>query len=60
MGKLIFGLIIGLIALYGGSYFLHEIPMSHWANFPVFMTTVFAGFAAAILVASGLTEIEHG
>lgn len=51
--QIILGCLLILSSLWFGSYFIHEFPIEHWANFPIYMTALgaFIGGSALIITA---------
>lgn len=47
------GVILLLISVFGGSYFLHIYDYTHWLNFPVFFTAMILFFSGITLVGVG-------
>lgn len=41
-----FSVVVAFGALWGGAYLFHVLPDDSWAEFPLLMTSVFAGLAA--------------
>lgn len=57
MKLFITGVVLMLIALWGGSYVVFSLPDNHWAEFPSLLTSLLLFMSGGSTAAIGLTDI---
>lgn len=57
MKLLITGVVMVLVAIWGGSYVVISLPDNHWAEFPSFITSLLLFIFGGATTALGLTDI---
>jgi hypothetical protein len=57
MLKIIVGLGLCLVALWGGAYAMFVLGAESWMHFPAYVTAVCSAAAGAVLIAVGLADV---
>jgi hypothetical protein len=57
MLKIVIGLMLCLVALWGGAYALYVIEYESWMHFPAYMTAVFSAAGGVVLIAIGVADL---
>ena len=57
MLKIVTGLVLCLVALWGGAYALYAIGSESWMHFPAYMTAVCSSVVGVMLVFVGLSDV---
>ncbi len=58
MIKLVFGIFLFLVTIFGGSYGLHTFGYGHWTHFPSYVSTLVGSVSGVFLIVSGLVDID--
>ncbi len=58
MIKLVFGIFLFLVTIFGGSYGLHTFGYGHWTHFPSFFSTLVGSISGVFLIFAGLADID--
>ena len=53
--KIITGLVIGLVSLWGGAYLMDIAGMHNWYSFPLAVTMFICGITGVVIFVNGLT-----
>jgi hypothetical protein len=60
-GIVVIGLALTMVALWGGSYVLHQVPPEDWRSFPIFVSFFGLGFLGCLLCSLGARKASsHG
>lgn len=52
----IFGAVMFMVALWGGSYAMHLIGTQSWCSFPMFMTSILSGVGGVTLFVGNVLD----